>query len=99
MSEGAQPATIRTLWRRTLPVWAALLLLLGITLFVAYLPLGAFNTPIALAIAAIKAALVAFFFMELARSSGLIRLAAIAGLFWLVIMFALTLSDVLDRLG
>ena len=37
--------------------------------------------------------------MGLRRSGPLMRLAAAAGLFWLVILFALTLSDVLTRLS
>jgi cytochrome c oxidase subunit 4 len=50
-------------------------------------------------IAALKAALVAALFMELSGSKALIRLAALAGLVFLAAMFALTLADVLTRVG
>ena len=87
-----------SLWRRNLLIWAALLVLLGLTFALAYVPLGPFNAVTALGIAAIKAGLVALLFMGLRRSGSLIRLAAAAGLFWLIILFALTLSDFLTRI-
>jgi cytochrome c oxidase subunit IV len=65
----------------------------------AYLPLGPFNVVIGLGIAAVKAALVGLLFMNLKRSGPLMRLVAAAGFFWLVILFALTLSDVLTRMS
>jgi cytochrome c oxidase subunit 4 len=55
-------------------VWLGLLALLALTVFAAYLPLGTFNTVVALAIAATKAALVAAIFMEL-RERNSLRLA------------------------
>jgi cytochrome c oxidase subunit IV len=85
------------LWIRPALVWAALLVLLGITVGGAYVPLGPFNTVLALAIAAAKAALVFIFFMHLTRSSALLRLAAVAGLFWLIFLFSLSLSDYFTR--
>ena len=97
MSGAAHCPSAWPLWRRNLPIWAALLVLLGITLGAAYVPLGPFNVAIGLVIAAIKASLVGLLFMNLKRSGPLMRLAAAAGFFWLVILFALTLSDVLTR--
>jgi len=91
-------AEISAIWRRNLLVWFALTCLLLITLGAAYLPLGAGNLVVGLAIATVKAALVVLLFMELFRAKALIRLAAAAGLFWLLFLFALTLSDVLARL-
>lgn len=85
------------LWRRNLLVWAALLILLGLTFILAYMPLGTFNIVAALGIAAIKVGLVAFLFMGLGRSSPLIRLASIVGILWVIVLFALTLSDSLTR--
>src|SRR6185312_2463796 len=49
-----------------------------------------FNSIINMAIAGIKVALVVLFFMEVRNSSPLIRLASLAGLFWLILMFSLT---------
>jgi cytochrome c oxidase subunit 4 len=80
-----------------LAVWAALLCLLALSLFAAYQKLGWLNTPIGLAIAGAKALLVGVVFMGLGKARPLLRLAAAAGFFWIVILFALTLSDVLTR--
>ena len=87
------------LWRRNLLVWAALLALLGLTLGLAFVQLGGLNIVVALGIAGLQVALLGLFFMDLLRSNALLRLAAVAGLFWLVILFALTLSDYLTRAG
>lgn len=99
MTGAADKAGAWPLWRRNLLIWAALLGLLGLTFGLAYVPLGAFSVPTALGIAALKAGLVALLFMGLSRSGVLMRLAAIAGLLWLVILFSLTLSDYLTRLS
>jgi len=49
-------------------------------------PLGAWNTFIGIAIAFLKAGLVAMLFMELSRSRTLIRLAGASGLTFLFIL-------------
>lgn len=77
--------------------WLGLLALLTTTVFVAYLPLGATNTVVAMTIAAIKAALVAAIFMELRERSPLTLTFAGAGFFWLGIMLWLTLGDYVTR--
>jgi cytochrome c oxidase subunit IV len=77
--------------------WVGLLALLTLTVFAAYLPLGAVNTVVALAIAATKAALVAAIFMELRERNSLMLTFAIAGFFWLSIMLWLAFSDYLTR--
>jgi cytochrome c oxidase subunit 4 len=89
--------TAGQIWKTLGAVWLALLILLAITVGSAYLPLGAANGAINLGVAAAKAALVALFFMNLATSSVLVRLASAAGVFWLVFMFALTAGDYLTR--
>jgi len=50
-----------------------------------------------LSIAAVKAGLIAIFFMHLLRSSVLVRIAAGAGTFWLMFMFTLAAADYLTR--
>lgn len=90
---------VYAIWRRSGLVWLALLALLGMTFGAAHLPLGSFNVWVGLAIAAIKVSLLVVIFMGLGSSAPLIRLAAAAGLFWLIIFFTLTLSDVLSRLA
>lgn len=75
----------------------ALMLLLALTWSIGYINLGLFNVVIALAIAIIKALLVAMFFMHIKGSSRLLHLAATAGVIWLIIMLALTLTDYFTR--
>ena len=75
----------------------ALMLLLALTWSIGYVDLGMFNVIIALAIAIIKALLVARFFMHIKGSSRLLRLAATVGVIWLLIMLSLTLSDYFTR--
>lgn len=86
------------LWRRNGLIWAALMLLLMLSLVLAYVPMGLFTPAAGVVIAFVKASLVILLFMELATSKPLIRLAALAGVFFLTAMFALTLADVLSRL-
>ena len=85
------------IWRNNGLVWLALLVLLALTFTAAHRPLGGFNVVVGLAIAGIKVALVVTIFMGLSRSAALIRLAAAAGVFWLAILFVLTLTDVMAR--
>src|SRR6202044_1524984 len=56
-------------------VFIALLLLAGLTTGVAFIDLGAFNTPIAMAIAFVKMMLVLLVFMHLLYSAQLTRIA------------------------
>jgi cytochrome c oxidase subunit IV len=86
---------VYTIWRKNGLVWLALLVLLGLTFSAAHLSLGVFNVVIGLAIAGIKVALVVVIFMGLGRSDSLIRLVAATGVFWLAILFVLTLTDVI----
>lgn len=93
---GPGESTLR-LWLKPSLVWLALLVLLGITVGSAYIPLGVFNGVINYTIAAAKAALVLIFFMHLDRSRALLRLAALAGIFWVLFMFSLSFCDYLTR--
>jgi cytochrome c oxidase subunit 4 len=92
----ATPNALR-IWIGPGVVWLALMLLLAATVSSAYVPLGALNSIVNMAIAAAKVALVMLFFMQIKSSSAMIRLAAFAALFWLVLMFSLTASDYLTR--
>ena len=73
------------------------MLLVLLTLRLAYLPLGRFNLPVSLLIAAAKALLIGIVFMELRVAKGFIRLAAGAAFLWIAVMFALTFSDLITR--
>ena len=98
MSNGGQPDDIRRLWRRNGLIWFALLVLLMTSCGAAYLPLGSWNTPVGITIAFVKAGLVAMLFMEVNRARPLIRLAGAAGLFFVFVLFGLTMIDVWMRL-
>jgi cytochrome c oxidase subunit 4 len=78
-------------------VWAALMVLLVSTVGSSFVPLGGWNTAINLVIAALKALLVAVFFMHLRDSSPLVRLVALVGVVWLCILVGLSLTDVIAR--
>ena len=91
--------TAYAIWRRNILVWLALLALLFLTLGAAYIPLGVGNVAVGLAIALVKASLVVLLFMELRHAKPLVKLAAAAGVFWLIFLFALTFSDVYARLN
>lgn len=77
--------------------WAALMLLLALTVSAAFLPLGSAKPWIGYAIATAKAGVILWFFMEMRREGGIARLAAVAGFVWLVMLFALTAADYLTR--
>ena len=77
-------------------IYVALLALMVATIIAAYLPLGVFNVPIALAIAFTKTTLVAMFFMHVRYSGRLIWVVAAGGLVWLAILLS-TYHDYLTR--
>jgi cytochrome c oxidase subunit 4 len=78
-------------------IFAALLVLTGVTIAVAFLDLGPLNIAVALAIAFFKASLVVLYFMHVKYSSKLVQLAAATGFLWLGILLTFTLSDVWTR--
>ena len=78
-------------------IFGALMVLTGVTVAVAYVDLGRLNTVVALAIACFKAMIVVLYFMHVKYSTRLIKLTVIAGLYWMGIIFVLTLSDYLTR--
>jgi len=77
--------------------WAALLLLLVATIVLAYVPLGPANIVVATAIAFTKAILIVLFFMHVKYKKRITLVFVCAGLFWLAIMFTLTLGDYMTR--
>ena len=78
-------------------IFATLLILTGVTVAVAYVDLGPLNTVVALAIACFKAMIVVLYFMHVRYSTRLVKLTVIAGLYWMGILLALTMSDYLTR--
>jgi len=78
-------------------IFATLMVLTGVTVGVAYIDLGRLNTVAAIVIACFKALIVVLYFMHVKYSTRLIKLTVIAGLYWMGIIFALTLGDYLTR--
>ena len=78
-------------------IFAALMVLTAITVAVAFVPLGAMNFPVAIAIAVTKATLVVLFFMHVKYSSRLTKMIVGMAIFFLMTMFGLTLTDYLTR--
>ncbi len=78
-------------------VFAALLVLTGTTVGVAFINLGPLNNVVAMGIAALKATLVVLFFMGVRYSTKLTPLVILSGLFMLGIMVSLTLADYATR--
>lgn len=88
----------RTIAKETLLIIYGILVFFTITTYVVALAdLGRWNTPVALLFAAIKAALIVLFFMHIRYSRWLLWVVIGVGLFWIGIMFTLTLSDYLTR--
>jgi len=77
-------------------VWIALVILLVVTVGVAYINLGPLNNAVALTIAIIKAVLVILFFMGTRYSSRLTWLWASAGFAFLIILLT-TVGDYVTR--
>lgn len=85
--------------RMYIMVWAALMALMIVTAILSRVPMGRdLNTIIALIIASIKATLVLLFFMHLKYENyKLSAVVFVAGFFWLLIFFGLTLIDYVSR--
>jgi len=78
-------------------VFATLMVMTGVTVAVAYIDLGAMNAVAAIVIACFKATIVVLYFMHVKYSTRLIKLTVIAGVYWLIILMGLTMSDYLTR--
>jgi cytochrome c oxidase subunit IV len=78
-------------------IWAALMVFTGITVFAATVELHVFNIVLALVIATIKGSLVVLFFMHLKYSTKLTMVTVVAALFFLLILFSLSMTDYLTR--
>ena len=78
-------------------IFAALMVLLVLTVVAAELPLGQWNIIVALGIAMVKAALILLFFMHFRDSDHLTWLVGAATVVWFIILIALTLNDYWSR--
>lgn len=78
-------------------VFAALLVLTAVTVFVANINFGRMNDVVAMTIAVTKMMLVLLFFMHVRYSSRLIWVIVASMFFWLLILLSLTLTDYTSR--
>jgi len=78
-------------------IWAVLMVFTAITVFAATVELHIFNIVVALLIATIKGTLVVLFFMHLRYSPKLTMVTVVASIFFLFILFGLTMTDYLSR--
>lgn len=93
MSNEHKSAGIGTL----IAVFAALMALLGLTVWVAHMNLGPrVSLAVALTIAIVKAVLIILYFMNVRYSSHRVWLAASAGFFWMIILVSI-LDDYMTR--
>jgi len=78
-------------------IFAILLFCTYLTVQMAFLDLGPFNTVAALGIAIFKATLVVLFFMHVKYSTRLTWAVVLGSIFWFGILITLTMSDYLTR--
>ena len=78
-------------------VFLALIVGTALTVAAAFVDMGAMNNVVMLAIAMVKAMLVILFFMHVRWSTRLTWVVVASGFFWLIILFALTMTDYMSR--
>ncbi len=78
-------------------IFLSLLVLTGVTVFVAFIDLGRMSDVVAMAIAFTKASLVILYFMHVRYSNALIGLSVVAGIAFLAIFVFFTMSDYMTR--
>lgn len=79
-------------------IFGVLMGLTVLTVAVAFQDFGAWNVPIAFAIATLKATVVVLFFMHVIHSPRITGAILVGSIVFLVILFVLTFSDYLTRL-
>ena len=78
-------------------IFFALMFFTVVTVWISTINLGMMNTPVALAIAVIKATLVILFFMHVIHSTRLTWVVILASFLWVATLFVLTFADYLTR--
>ena len=75
-------------------IWILLLILTGLTAWIATVDLGPLNTIVALLIASTKAVIVVLFFMHVKYTGEkMTKVVIISAIFWLLILLALSMVD------
>jgi cytochrome c oxidase subunit 4 len=94
---GHAPAHHRSSLASYFAVFATLMILTIVTVWVSRIDLGTLNTTVAMAIAIIKATVVILWFMHVIHSPRLTWIVVIASFLWLGVLFVLMFSDYLTR--
>ena len=94
---GHAPAHHRSSLASYFVVFATLMVLTIVTVWVSRIDLGALNPAVAMAIAIITAFVVILWFMHVIHSPRLTWIVVIASFLWLAVMFVLFFSDYLTR--
>jgi cytochrome c oxidase subunit IV len=90
-------ASVLRIWLEAGLLWLILLALFGANAYLAFVPFGLWNVVVHMSIAGVMIALLVLIFMDFRKYTALLRLAACAGVFWLLFMFALTGADYFTR--
>jgi cytochrome c oxidase subunit IV len=77
--------------------WLSLLALTLITTMIGFVDLGTFTMVIAVAIAALKAGIIAAIFMHALLEAKLVKVVIAGGVVWFLILVTLTMSDYVTR--
>ncbi|MGB7290792.1 MAG: cytochrome C oxidase subunit IV family protein [Thermodesulfobacteriota bacterium] len=99
MSTHAHAEKHLTSYKTYVLVWLGLTILTAITIAVSYVNFGVLNIVIALAIASVKAALVALFFMHLRSEDKVTWVFVLYPLGLLALLIGLTISDIFYRVA
>ena len=91
------PAAAHSAVRTYVSVFAALLVLTGLTVAASFVDLGPVNTPVALIIAGAKATLVLVWFMHLRVSHRLVWVFVVLGILFLALLMGITVAEGLNR--
>jgi cytochrome c oxidase subunit IV len=83
--------------RTYLLVFVSLMVLTVVTVAASRFDFGEANTPVAMAIAVLKATLVVLFFMHVKYSNRLVQLMVAAAFVWLALLIGGAMSDYLSR--
>jgi cytochrome c oxidase subunit 4 len=84
-------------YRAYLLVWASLVMLTGITIYVAGIDMGRFGVTANILIASLKAGLVVQIFMHLRNESRFLKIMLLMALLSLTVIIVLTFLDILYR--
>jgi len=75
-------------------IWILLLILTGLTAWIATVDLGPLNTIVAIAIATVKATVVVLFFMHVKYASEkMTKVVIVSAIFWMMLLLLLSLTD------